>query len=80
MAGMMCKALSSGTDLNTVKDNGMYFIGTNNINSPVSYFYFIVLKTIHNADLIQFGFSLLDEHLYKRTYNNGVWSEWKTFG
>lgn len=79
VAGNMCKQLVAGTDLNTITANGFYYIGSTHVNAPISYFYFITMKGLTTTDLVQFGFSLTNGNMYKRSRNNGVWSNWHVY-
>lgn len=76
----MCKNLNPGTDLNSIKTTGIYFIGSSYVNAPIGYFYFMTLKSVTTVDLVQFGFSVTNGYMYKRALNNNIWSEWKVFG
>ena len=77
VAETMRKDLASTADLNEVKEtNGPYYVSTG-VNAPDKYFYFDVIKT-SSQDLIQVGYSIISDKLWKRTFINNSWSPWKS--
>ena len=75
MAGRMCFNLSNGTDVDTIKRTGAYYIGPGT-NLPSNFFYFIVLDSDNTEDIVQFGFSLTKNTFCVRYYLNGSWRKW----
>ena len=75
MAGNMRKTLTAGYDIDGVKTNGSYYI-SRGINTPGDFFSFDVIKS-SSTDVIQVGYCITYDYLYKRTYINGNWSVWR---
>ena len=75
MAGVMRKTLTSGTDINEFRTNGSYYIGRG-VNTPGDFFSFDVIKS-SSTDVIQVGYCITQDYLYKRTYVNEEWGTWK---
>ena len=76
VAGVMRKVLPANEDLNNVVTNGSYYVN-GGVNAPGSFFYFDVLK-VSSQDVIQVGYSIIVDKLWKRTFVNGIWSAWKS--
>lgn len=76
VAGTMRKVLATTADLNEVKTNGSYYVSSG-VNAPGNYFYFEVLKT-SSQDIIQVGYAIISDKLWKRTFINNSWSSWKS--
>ena len=76
VAGTMRKVLATTADLNEVKTNGSYYVSSG-VNAPGNYFYFEVLKT-SSQDVIQVGYAIISDKLWKRTFINNSWSSWKS--
>ena len=76
MAGRMRIVLDTTANLNEVKTNGSYYVGTG-VNAPGNYFYFEVLKA-SSQDVIQVGYAITSDKLWKRTFINNSWSSWKS--
>lgn len=75
VAGNMRKTLTAGYDIDGVKTNGSYYI-SRGINTPGDFFSFDVIKS-SSTDVIQVGYCITYDYLYKRTYINGIWSVWR---
>ena len=71
----MRKILTADYDIDGVKTNGSYYIGKG-INTPGDFFSFDVIKS-SSTDVIQVGYCITQDYLYKRTYINGNWSVWR---
>lgn len=71
----MRKTLTADYDIDGVKTYGSYYI-SRGINTPGDYFSFDVIKS-SSTDMIQVGYCLTQDYLYKRTYINGNWSVWR---
>ena len=71
----MRKILTADYDIDGVKTNGSYYI-SKGINTPGDFFSFDVIKS-SSTDVIQVGYCITQDYLYKRTYINGNWSVWR---
>lgn len=68
-------------DADTIKDNGIYYLGKGCTNIPVnSYFYLIAIRAGYSGsvDMVQFGFDA-NCTMYARFRNGNTWGNWVYF-